>query len=220
MTRIALIHAVAVAIPPVSDALAALWPQARVQNILDDALSPDRAADGALTAAMSGRIAALAAYARASGARAILFTCSAFGPAIERVRDELDIPVRKPNEAMFEAALAAGTRLGMLATFEPSVASMEDEFRAMARERRSRATIATVCVPAAMDALRSGDGEAHDALVAQAVPQLGDCDAILLAHFSTSRAYEAVRAATGVPVLTSPRSAVMALRDAVLRAEA
>jgi aspartate/glutamate racemase len=75
----------------------------------------------------------------------------------------------------------------------------------------------TVCVPDAMRALRAGKGDDHDRLLAAAVPKLADCDAILLAHFSTSRAYDAVRARVSVPVLTSPRSAVLALRAAVHR---
>src|SRR5438094_8585097 len=94
---------------------------------------------------------------------------------------------------MFEAALGVGSRIGMLATFGPSVAGMEAEFRQFAAERHSPATIETVCVDAAMSALRAGDGAAHDRLLAEAAPRLAGCDAVLLAHLSTSRA-EAGRA--------------------------
>ena len=130
--RIALIHAVTVAVAPVETAFRELWPEADCANILDNSLSVDRERDGRLTAAMTGRIIALAEYGLATGAAAILFTCSAFGEAIEAAAARLPIPVLKPNEAMFEAALNAGRRIGMLATFAPSVASMEDEFRHMA----------------------------------------------------------------------------------------
>jgi Asp/Glu/hydantoin racemase len=213
--RIALIHAVTPAIAPVLEALKNQWPQAEAVNLLDDSLSLDRERDGVLTAAMSGRIAALARYAAGLGADGILFTCSAFGPAIEDAARELPIPVLKPNEAMFEAALEAGRQIGMLATFEPSVASMEAEFRTLTRGRDAQAAIETYCVPGAMAALRAGDGAAHDRLVATAAPRFRQCDAVLLAHFSTARAAAAVAAAIDRPVLTAPGAAVARLKAMV-----
>ncbi|HEX4185766.1 MAG TPA: aspartate/glutamate racemase family protein [Stellaceae bacterium] len=215
-TRIALIHAVTVAMDPVQEAFRRLWPEAECCNILDDSLSLDRERDGELTAAIRQRIGDLAEYAAAISANGILFTCSAFGEAIEATAARLPIPVLKPNEAMFEAALAVGGRIAMLATFAPSVGSMEDEFRDMAATAQSRATIETYCVPGAMAALRAGDGAEHDRLIAQAAPRFADCDAILLAHFSTARAAQSVTAVLGRPVLTSPGSAVAKLK-AIIR---
>ncbi len=214
-SRIALIHAVTVAIGPVKAAFRELWPEAECVNILDDSLSVDREREGRLTAEMRGRIIALAEYGRSTGADAILFTCSAFGEAIEMAAARLSIPVLKPNEAMFEAALNAGRHIGMLATFAPSVASMEDEFRQMAAARRSPATLETYCVPGAMAALKAGDAVTHDGLVAAAARRFGNCDAVLLAHFSTSHAASAAGAALGRPVLTSPGSAVAKLKSVV-----
>ena len=210
--RIALIHAVVPAIAPIHAAFRAGWPGTEAIDILDAALSPDRARDADLTPAMSARIGALADYAVLTGADAVLFTCSAFGPAIEAAAARLPLPVLKPNEAMFEAALGRGARLGMLATFAPSVASMEAEF-AEERDRTGHdATLETLLVPGALDALKGGDAATHDRLLAEAAPRLAHCDAILLAHFSTSRALDAVRAAVDRPVLTSPDAAVTKLR--------
>jgi Asp/Glu/hydantoin racemase len=211
-TRIALIHAVAVAIAPVEAAFGELWPEAECVNLLDDSLSLDREREGALTEALQRRILGLAQYAAAAGAAGILFTCSAFGAAIEAAAMRAAIPVLKPNEAMFEAALAAGRRIGMLATFAPSVLSMEAEFREMAAVRSVSATIETCCVPGAMAALKAGDAPAHNRLVAAAALRFADCDAVLLAHFSTSRAAAETSAALGRPVLTSPGSAVAKLK--------
>jgi len=214
-TRIALIHAVTVAMQPVQEAFRELWPEAECGNILDDSLSADRERDGVLTPAMTQRILRLADYGAATGAAGILFTCSAFGEAIEAAAARAPIPVLKPNEAMFEAALMAGRRIGMLATFAPSVQSMEDEFHAMVKSRRLPATIETYCVLGAMAALKAGDAATHDGLIADAAPRFADCDAVLLAHFSTARAAPAVGAALHRPVLTSPGSAVIKLKSII-----
>lgn len=213
--RVALIHAVKPAMAPVHEASARLWPEAECTDLLDTALAIDRARASELTPAMFARVAALADYAAGTGAAAILFTCSAFGEAIEAAAARSAIPVLKPNEAMFETALAAGRDIGMLATFAPAVAGMESEFRAMAARRRVRTRLTTVCVEAARRALDEGDGAAHDRLLAEAAPRLKHCDAVLLAHFSTARAEAAVSAALSRPVLTAPGAAVIRLKSLV-----
>ncbi len=214
--RIALIHAITAAIAPVHEAFVKLWPKAEYTDLLDTALLVDREREGELTPAMTRRIGALAEYAAGTGAAGILFTCTAFGEAIgAAAAARSPLPVLKPNEAMFDAAMKAGKRIGMLATFQPAVASLEDEFRALAALRGSPATIETVCVESAMQALRAGDFAMHDRILAAAAPKLSHCDAVVLAHFSTARAEEAVRAHLGCPVLSAPSAAVNRLKSMV-----
>lgn len=211
--RIALIHATPLAIAPVVEAFRRLWPAAAACNLLEDSLAPDLQRAGRLDGAMVGRFRRLAAYAADCGADAILFTCSAFGPAIERAAlDQAPRPVLKPNEAMFAEALSMGNRIGMVATFEPSLPPMRAEFAAMAAAAGSSAMLETVCAPDAMPALRDGDPALHDRLVVEAAAGLAHCDAILLAQFSMARARAAVSDRVGKPVLTSPDSAVALLR--------
>jgi hypothetical protein len=217
--RITLIHAMAPSIPPITAAFDRLWPEAVLMNLLDDSLASDLARDAALTPAMTDRFLGLARYATSTGADAILFTCSAFGPCIEACAREFPaIPVLKPNEAMIEEAVAlAGPhgRIGLLATFAPTLASMPPEFAALAPE----ATLVPTLAAGALAALNAGDGAGHDADAAQAAASLQDCDVIALAQFSLSRAAAAVAAATGKPVLTTPDSAVRKLQHLLLAAK-
>ncbi len=213
-TRVALIHALTMSFGPVAEAFAKLWPEAQTQNILDDSLSVDRERAGELAPEFYERIKALADYGLRCGANAILYTCSAFGPAIEAVARQVNVPVLKPNEAMFDEALQRGRRIGMLATFQPSIGGMEAEFRAQAGSRQ--AEIRSFCVPEAMAALRRGDANAHNALLAQAARSKGqDFDVLMLAQFSMAPARDAVQAAVRCPVLTSPESAVTRLKQLI-----
>lgn len=207
--RIALIHATPVAVSPVADAFARLWPEAEIYNLLDDSLAADLASAGKLTDRMYERFLSLGEYVARDGADGILFTCSAFGACIENVSAKLaPLPVLKPNEGMFSEALDAGTRVGMIATFAPSLPSMAAEFEEMARDRKVEATLKSVCVPDALDALKAEDAATHNQLVADASADLEDCDVILLAQFSTAQAQEAASRTTSIPILTSPDSAV------------
>lgn len=210
--RIALIHALRHSVAPIAEAFARLWPDARLANLLDDSLSADLARDGRLTEAMTGRFLTLAHYARATGADGILFTCSAFGPCIAACAEALaPLPVLRPNEAMVEDARRAagpGGRIGLLATFAPTLATMPAEFFAVAPGVK----VETCLSAASLTALQAGDGAGHDRAAAEAASALRGCDVIALAQFSLARAAAAVAAATGKTVLTTPDSAVRKLR--------
>ena len=211
MTRIGLVHAVTPAIAPIHAAFARDWPQARLQDFLDDSLTAALEEDGGLTARIRERILCLAQVA-AEGADAVLFTCTAFDDAIEEARVRVPVPLLKPNEAMYEAALTHGRRIGLLATFQPAVQTMEDALVAVARTRGIAVSVETVCVPEALAAARSGDVARHDALVAAAAPALRSCNVVLLAQFSTSTARAAVQRYLRTPVLSAPGAAVEALK--------
>lgn len=212
--RIALIHALKHSVAPIEAAFQRLWPEAQLMNLLDDSLSGDLAREGRLTGAMTGRFLTLGRYAVGTGADAILFTCSAFGPCIEAVsRVHAPMPVLKPNEAMIEQAVAKGRRIGLLSTFPPTLASMPQEFPASVE-------IVPKLAEGALAALDRGDKAGHDRLVAEASRDLRDCDVIALAQFSIAAAAPLVAEATGRPVLTTPDSAVEKLRKLLLPAGA
>jgi hypothetical protein len=215
--RIALIHALTHSIAPIEASFREHWPETERAHLLDASLSADRARDGRLTPAMIARFHTLARYAHGCGAAAILFTCSAFGPAIESVAASLaPVPVLKPNEAMIAEAIGvacalAGTappRIGLLASFPATLDSMPAEFAAVDPAPAIRPCLA----PGALAALDAGDGGRHDELAAEAARALADCHVIVLAQFSLARAARAVAATTGRPVLTTPDSAVRQLR--------
>jgi hypothetical protein len=214
--RIALIHATALAMAPIESAFQRHWPQARRMNLLDDSLSVDLAEEGQLTPPMVQRFVDLAGYAKRTGCDGILFTCSAFGPAIEAAGAAVGLPTLKPNEAMFDMALArrqvSGTRMGLIATFEASIPSMSAELLEMARQRGLSIDLRTRFVPGAMQDLAQGDVLKHHQKIAVAACSLPPCDVIMLAQFSMAAAQPAVQAELSSPVFSSPECAVLALK--------
>lgn len=208
MTRIGLIHALAHSVAPINEAMARDWPEVTRMNLLDDSLSADLAAGAGLDAAMHQRFQRLAQYAVDCGSDAILFTCSAFGPCIERVAElQAPLPVLKPNEAMVADAVATDLRVGLIATFGPTLESMPREFPRGAQ-------LECILASGALAALNEGEPQHHDALIAQAAQEAKrrGCGVVALAQFSMARAQARVAAETGLPVLTTVDSAVRALK--------
>lgn len=221
--RIALIHATPLAIQPVNSSFQKLWPEAKLQNILDDSLSRDLAALGHLTADMVERFIDLAQYAKRVGCQGILFTCSAFGEAIEAAAAATGIPTLKPNEAMFEEALQVALKakpnaadplnIGLVATFAASIDSMREEFMALTANMNRVVNLHGVHVPMAMEALAKGQSQEHDQRIAVGIENMPTCDVIMLAQFSMAAAQTLAQTKTTAPVLTSPDCAVIALQQ-------
>lgn len=216
--RVTLIHATPVAVQPVADSFHRLWPEASLMNLLDDSLSSDLAARGSVDGALTQRFVDLAQYAERTGTHGILFTCSAFGVAIDAAAQAVAVPAYKPNEAMFLEALEIArarrgrAQVGLLSTFAPSIPSMREEFLQLARAGEVAVELQAVCATGALEALSAGDPATHDRLVVEEAASLENCDVVMLGQFSMARSHEVVSARLQRPVLTSPDSAVRLLQ--------
>lgn len=218
--RVGLVHALEESVLPARKALTECWPEATFFDLLDTSLAPDLAASGELTDAMTQRFLTLGRYAAAVKhpqwrADALLFTCSAFGPAIDAVKSELDIPVFRPNEAAFETAITIGPRIGLIVTFGPSLAALTTELHEFAAAAGLTIEISGIIAEGALAALKADDADRHDALIDSAARTLPEVDVLVLGQFSAARAAPLLRAWASCPVLTTPECAVQRIRAAV-----
>ncbi len=207
--RVAIVHATRNSVQPIMDAFAKHWPEAEPINLLDESLLIDRRLAGDLTPELSARIATWARHGEGIGGRCVLFSCSAFGAAIEAVGAELSVPVLRPYEAMIERALEIGPRLGLVATFQPTIDEMTVEIEAAAAARGMTITIEPILAKGALDALGQGYHETHDAKVVEAALNLPKkIDVTLLAQYSMAPMRARIEKLTHHPTLSSPACAV------------
>ncbi|CAD6560836.1 aspartate/glutamate racemase family protein [Paraburkholderia sabiae] len=210
--RIQLIHATPLSISPITESFTRLWPEVTTYNLLEDSLTADLQRARGDIRAMTPRFTSLVQYALGAGANGVLFTCSAFGPAIEAARAGIGQPVLKPNEAMIEEALALGRRIALIATFQPALAPIAQEFAEAAAGKYPDLQIASHFVEGAWPALQAGDVKTHDSLIADVCARAADSDVICFAQFSMTSALASAQAASGRPTLTTPDSAVRKLK--------
>jgi Asp/Glu/hydantoin racemase len=211
--RIALIHAVATAIPPIQQAFKEGWPQATLCNLLDDDLMPAYTREGGLTPHITERICALALYAARTGADGILFTCSVFPQAEDMAKQLVRVPLLKPDEAMIAAALDAGTRIGVVATNPPAAPAAAAQLLAGAKARGVEVRVVESVADGAFAIGNAGDAATHDRMVVEAAQRIADqVNVLCLAQVSMALARHAVQAKVRVPVLTSPATAVARLK--------
>jgi Asp/Glu/hydantoin racemase len=196
-------------------AFAAEWPQARISNLLDDSLFAWVREAGGVVPEMYDTFRNLTRHMIARGADGILFTCSAFRQVIDACIEEFDLPILKPNDAMIERALDAGSRIAVMATVGPTIPSISVEIEEMASARGQKVELVPYVVEQAFDALASGDAALHDRLVAERAREIRNCDAIVLAQFTLSRAVPAVQAVNKTPIYNSPGAAVARMREMV-----
>jgi Asp/Glu/hydantoin racemase len=213
--RIGLIHALPGSIEPVESAFEKIWPESEVVSLYDRSLYADYESGGGVTVRIARRVTSLIQHSADSGSRGILFTGSLFSEPVEAARSNMTIPVLTAYEAMIEEGFSGGRRLGLLATVEDTIASMERDVRRFARRRRIEYSLDSRLVKGAMDALLSGDRDRHNAMVADAAAELGDCETVMLAQHSMASAQRLIRDLSGRRILNSPETAAAKLRKLV-----
>jgi Asp/Glu/hydantoin racemase len=215
---VAMIHTVASLVGSFHDLSRELLPDTVVYHFVDESLLTITREAGKITPQTRRRLLGHAASAQEIGVVAALVTCSSVGPAVEAARQFVDIPLIRVDEAMAEAAVQTGRRVGVIATLrstlEPTQQLIE---RTAAAAGKSTEVVARLC-DGAFEAASRGDTSRHDALVAEGILDLSrEVDVIVLAQASMARALSRLAdQSLATPVLSSPRSAVERLRDVAM----
>ena len=213
--EIALIHTSPAAIPPLMQFYSEAAPDLRITNLLDDGLLRLLAAQKYEVA--SGRLASMLETAIGTyGAELALITCSSVTKKMaEQLDDSFTIPVLKIDYPMARQAIAHGKRIGLAATFPPTVVPTTKLLNDAAAEAGTDIEIVEQVVPEAYTALLAGNPEAHDQLLVEGIKHLerSNVSAIVLAQVSMARILPLVEGRVSVPVLSSLHTSLSAIRD-------
>ncbi len=207
---LALIHTSATLVPVFQQLCKAQLPNVDTFNIVDDSLVRAIGAKGALTADIARRVEAYITSAEAGGADFILVTCSSIGPAVEASAPFCAVPVLRVDQPMADGAVAAGRRIGVIATLPTTLIPTSDLVRRRAVLAGKEIELTSRLVDGAFSALMAGDAATHDSLVANALRELGaHVDVILLAQASMARVVDTLAAEDRrVPIFASPPTAI------------
>jgi Asp/Glu/hydantoin racemase len=214
-TQIAFIHTSASMIPVFKPLAEELLKGASVFNMVDESLLCDIIRDKCCAAKTARRLVNHVIEADDAGARYVLVTCSSMGRAVEASRALVSATVLRVDEPMAEKAVATGQRIGVIATLPSTLEPTAALVRARAAASNKNIELTASVVEGAFDAVISGDGAKHDALVGAALRDLATkVDVILLAQASMARVVESLSPQEkSVPILSSPRSAIEHLAE-------
>ena len=189
-------------------------PGTNVFHMVDESLIKDTIRCGHLRRVTMRRLLTMIESATAAGADAVMVTCSSIGAGVAIAQRLFDIPVIRVDEAMAEAAVGCGRRIGVVATLrttlEPTIALLRTKAAESGREIE---IVESVC-DGAFEAVLRGDTVTHDGIVGRAlVDDMRGTDVVVLAQASMSRVVQALpRGALTMPVLSSPTLAVQRAR--------
>ncbi|NJD04329.1 MAG: Asp/Glu/hydantoin racemase [Ruminiclostridium sp.] len=212
--KVAVIHTSFVSVGDLKDLFKEIMPSVKLINIVDDSLLAEVLEKGGLTNNVTRRICTYAMEAAAMGADMILNQCSSVGEAVDVARKMINIPYLKVDEPMAEEAAKIGGNISVIATVPTTMGPSVRLIERTARDMNKEINIKRCLVEGAFDALvKGGDKEKHNRMVLEKVrEEAKEADVIVLAQGSMICLLPQL-GGIRVPVLTSPRSGVMRVRQ-------
>ncbi|HKG12047.1 MAG TPA: aspartate/glutamate racemase family protein [Pyrinomonadaceae bacterium] len=214
---VAFIHTSPAAIGPLMQFYGEHAPELEITNLLDDGLLR-LLASGRAEVARKRLSEMLRDAAETYEPELAMITCSSVPREMsDSLARDFRMPVLKIDYPMARAAVRAGRRVGVAATFPPTLAPTSKLLNEAAEEAGTEIEIVQEVEPKAYDALLSNDTATHDRLLLDLIERLQERDVacVVLAQVSMARVLPLVGGRARVPVLTSLHTSLGAIREAM-----
>lgn len=214
MKTVAAIHTAAPMVEPTKKLFAEHIPDVRLFNIADDSLIQDVIRDEKVTERTARRLVGYYFAAVDAGADLIFNTCSSVGEIADLASELVSIPIVKIDDAMCARAVNQGARIGVLATLPTTLGPTVRLVRRHAEKLSKTVEVAEGLAEGAFAAVISGNAARHDSLILDTAKRISErVDLLVLAQGSMARMEKALAAETGRPILSSPLSGVLDVKD-------
>ena len=209
--RVTMIHAIPESIPPVRLAFSEEFPEAEVVNVLDETLLVDF--DDQLTPKLRRRMTDLIGFCQDNGADAIGLACSVYAPVVDAAKHLVDVPLVSSYGPVMEEAVAAGSRIGLIASVSATMRDSEYYLRLAAQESGKEIEPHLCLAEDLISVMRTEGQSGLERRLEEEISKLAkDTDAVLLSQFSFAAALAYLKTVSPVPVLSAPHSSARALK--------
>ena len=215
MKTIAAVYTAQSLIDPTRALFAELMPGHRLVNIFDDSLISDVIRAGySVTTDVRRRLSSYYRACEDMGADVILNTCSSMGDVVDQIAPFSRVPILKIDEPMVRKAVETGASIAVMMTNPTTIVPTLRLVRSVAGQLGKPVNIVEGLANGAFEALVEGRPEVHDELLFKAaIAAASEADVVVLAQGSMARMQDAIEQATGLPVFSSPRLGVLAVRS-------
>lgn len=183
-------------------------------HVVDESIIQELLRAGHMTPKIVRRIGSHAVLASDAGADLILFTCSSTAPAVDIVKELVDIPIIKVDEPMAQKAVSLGAKIGVVTTAKTTLAPSIQLIESSAAKQGKKVKVQAELESEAFQARLSGDIQEHDRIVKQSILKLSrNNEVIVLAQASMAHLADEMKNQIKIPVLASPRLCMETLKQ-------
>ncbi len=219
MKRVALIHTVPTVYATFASRIHEAIADVEVSNTVDEFLASDPDVRGYFSKRNARRLFSLVDTADATGADAIVTTCSTLSPIIDQIRPFFDTPLITIDGAMLKEAVSIGTRIAIVATAHSTVGPTTATLLRQAQLAEKTLELETIVCPDAYAAIKARDAETHDRIVLQAIEAAEMNDVYVLAQASMAHLEDRVATLTGQAAVSSPNRCIQELATTLSHVE-
>jgi hypothetical protein len=214
MQKFAILHTTPVTVQLLTALAEEMLPGWEILNYVDDSILPQLASNGGKLEDVIGRLVHSTVLAEAAGAAGVLSACSSVGECVSAMAKSVSIPVVRIDEAMAEAAVGRGPRIGVAATVATTLNPTTRLILAKAAAAGKEVVLEPVLVSEAYQMLAAGDVQGHDRVLTAALKGLAQSvDVVALAQASMMRVLPSLPLTMRSKFLSSPRSGMELLKS-------
>ncbi len=212
LPRVALVSSTRAVFGPMEAAFREGFPEAQILHLLDETLLEDFRREGGLSLHSRHKALQMALTAQEAGVDGILVTCSTLSPSVDDLRPLVKVPVVKIDEPLIAAVVRIAEKIGLVATAETVLKSVEPLVMKKAQEFGRKIFIRRF-IKEEIRPLQQNDPAAfYRAIAVAAAEAAQDCQAVILTQVSIAPGRDLAEEKLRNKIYASPAYAVQALR--------